>query len=821
MSHSIETICAHLQAGGNLITATQRLCGHFHEQFIDLQRKQEKEAWPTPAIFTLKQWLADHWQQQHSAHHLLSTHQETSLWLSITGNRYHAQLAKQAWQLMHDWDIHKKMVAEYAQTTETKAFQAWYQRFADRCAKEHWVSACELPHRLTQLIKQQKMNPPAPLLLLGFDSLSPAMQNLIKQINQQNPRQSQEMPWTSQHPKNTAYQVCLPNETQEVEAMAHWAKNLLAKNPQTKIGCIVPNLKTNDTTLAYHFTRIFAPETLFTNEAHKRPFNLSATKTLSKFPLIHAALILINLKEANLPNALIHSPFIAPQKASSIEEAQISPTQWASLFAQHLNAFGWPGTRTLSSEEHQLVEAWQNLLNTFASLTMIRPTMTHENACRQLQSLADNIPFQPKHMEQPIQILGPLEATGIHFDALWLMGCDAQNWPPTASPNPFLPVELQRRCGMPGANIQKQTAFYRTVTERLLRSSPLIITSYAEKKDDIVQQPSPLLPDTQKIAHWPEGLPTPVEMELTSELRIQQSAQLEALIDEKAPPVTHQEITLGGTQILKYQAACPFKAFAECRLQARETETKQIGLSPKEKGIALHQALATIWTQLKDHQSLCQQTDTTLQAIIDFAVNAALYPYQNDQNERHSQTHIHLERKRLNKLILQWLKLEKTRLPFTVLATEQRMETTLADLTFKVQIDRIDQLNDNQQLLIDYKTGHTSIQSWLSERPDEPQLPLYCVLQSQQHPIAGIAFAQIQPQQTQFKGLTAKDNLIPQVKAAKDWPQQNRDWQATLTKLAQDFQQGDARVSPKDGQKTCQTCHLTALCRVKTGEYHE
>ena len=52
--------------------------------------------------------------------------------------------------------------------------------------------------------------------------------------------------------------------------------------------------------------------------------------------------------------------------------------------------------------------------------------------------------FQAESPDTPIQILGPLESTGLTFDALWLLGLDDYNWPPAPQSNPLLPNRLQR-----------------------------------------------------------------------------------------------------------------------------------------------------------------------------------------------------------------------------------------------------------------------------------------------------------------------------------------------------------------------------------------
>src|SRR5690606_33249085 len=48
----------------------------------------------------------------------------------------------------------------------------------------------------------------------------------------------------------------------------------------------------------------------------------------------------------------------------------------------------------------------------------------------------------------------------------------------------------------------------------------------------------------------------------------------------------------GGTAVLKDQAACPFRAFATHRLNAREMEVPQTGLTLRERGNIIHEVMS-------------------------------------------------------------------------------------------------------------------------------------------------------------------------------------------------------------------------------------
>ncbi len=106
------------------------------------------------------------------------------------------------------------------------------------------------------------------------------------------------------------------------------------------------------------------------------------------------------------------------------------------------------------------------------------------------------------------------------------------------------------------------------MTRQFTQSARQVVFSYARNHDETSMQPSPLIRSITEI---------PAEMLISqftlpqSEV-IFQSQALEEIMDVTAPPLQPNEAAVGGVEIIKNQALCPFKAFAECRLRARELE---------------------------------------------------------------------------------------------------------------------------------------------------------------------------------------------------------------------------------------------------------
>jgi ATP-dependent helicase/nuclease subunit B len=143
----------------------------------------------------------------------------------------------------------------------------------------------------------------------------------------------------------------------------------------------------------------------------------------------------------------------------------------------------------------------------------------------------------------------------------------------------------------------------------------------------------------------------------------------------------------------------------------------------------------------------------------------------------------------------------------------------IAGLQIRVRADRVDALPDGREIILDYKTGQLRSDVWEGERPDEPQLPLYCT--TSDTPVAGAAFAQIRTGELRFRGLTATGAELPQLTKMKINPaipfdRQLVEWRRVLEDLAEDFRAGKAEVDPKPG--ACDNCGLRGFCRIRERE---
>lgn len=812
----------------------------------------------------------------------LNPAQERALWEHIVARSLEgeallqlhatAQVALEAWNLSIQWRL-RMHDADPRLNMDTQAFLGWSRRFGGLCRARGWISGAELPDRVAELIRHDMLAPPPRILLAGFDDLNPQQQALFEAMQEAGSEITQLI---LDHGEDNAVRVALLDQESEVAAAAHWARRLLEQGADGQIGVVVPDLAVGRARIERVFDDVLHPAFVLPgNGGGERAYNISLGRALLEQPVVHTAFLILDMARGSLPlnamGCLLRSPFLAgaeremsrralldgalrrrgeheitpatirrlaesadpkaraytcPMLARafarwfevhrSVTPARRAPSAWSAVFSSLLSALGWPGARALDSHEYQAVTAFRDLLDEFAALDLTVEEQDFTHALAYLRRLARTTLFQPKSEDAPVQVLGVLEASGMVFEHLWIMSLHDAVWPPEPQPNPFLPLHLQRDKGLPHASAERELAFTRQVTARLLQSAPHVVVSHPCRQEDQDLRPSPLIQSLPEVPPEAIGVGEPVSF-----LRaVHRTAALEQLDDYQGPPLAEGSAAVGGTGIFKQQAACPFRAFAQYRLGAAALDAVRPGLNAAERGSVLHAALEQVWKELKSHDNLCRLPQAELEQAIRVAAGRAVDDVIQQRPHTVSQAFAAIEQQRLERLLAAWLEMEKARTPFTVVETEQWREVRIAGIDVRTKIDRVDQLPDGRHVVIDYKTGRPRVEEWFSERPGEPQLPLYCVSNPEQ--VAAVMFAQVRTGDLRFRGLADDVEVAPGVELLQDsgcseagnWEELLAEWRRTLERLAEDFRAGRAAVDPKDGGKTCQYCDLAALCRI-------
>lgn len=783
-----------------------------------------------------------------------------------------AAAASEAWRLLHTWRVPLEELRR-DEHEDVRAFASWAAAYAKRCAAEGWLDEARLADFLREQFQAGRLPVPAAISLAGFDELTPQQEALLAGLEQADGKVRRLAPPAAgkaprQHP-------CADAQA-EIVAAAYWARGLLERNPTARIGIVVHDLEARRAALQRALDEALQPSARLPGGIGAAPFNVSLGRPLAETPLVRDGLLALGLLVGPLPceqaGALLRSPFFtgaaeeghvraaldvrmramgrerlrvgdlrqlaagmpgAHQLADALSAcaalsaslpARQSPGGWAETFSAWLRGFGWPRGRLLDSAEYQALQAWQDLLGILAGLDSLVPAITVDDAVARLRHAARDTLFQPQTPDAPLQVLGMLEAAGMAFEHLWIMGLHDSAWPPSPRPNPFLPARLQRQLGLPHASAARELAFAERVTQRLLDSAPDVIVSWPQREGDADLRPSPL------IAELPPSLLTPPP----SGERRTAAASLVGHIHANAPgpesfadatpvPVSAAEEIRGGTRLLKNQAACPFRAFAEHRLHAVPLEQPASGLNAADRGALVHGAMEILWRELRDQQRLLELDAAARETLVRHCVAQAVTQWTRRNPGVLTGRFRAVETGRLVALALAWLEQDALRAPFRVEPPETVQAISVGKLRLRGRPDRIDCLPDGSRVVVDYKTGKANPAAWLGTRPDEPQLPLYALANRKQ--LAGVLFAQLRAGDTKYAGVSRAPELAPGVpdiahwKKARDEGCDNFDglldyWQRQLEALAADFHAGHAVVDPKDVNTSCRYCHLSALCRI-------
>ncbi len=485
------------------------------------------------------------------------------------------------------------------------------------------------------------------------------------------------------------------------------------------------------------------------------------------------------------------------------------PSDWRVRLPDMLQQMGWPGERPLSSHEWQAIQAFQTSLTTLDGLDSIVGRVRFGEVVRLVTRLCRELVFQPETERAPaLEVLGPLEAAGAGFDALWLLGMNDDVWPPPARPNPLLPAEWQRRAKATNASAEVQLSFARSVQQRLLHSAPLVICSYAEAEGDRPMRASPLLAGMARLAagEGPAAITGPLQARVGR-------ASLESLLDDKAPPLPEGSLVKGGTGILSAQAICPAWAFYRYRLGAQALPEPVAGLNAAERGSILHQAMDNLWAK-HDSKSMAALSEAKRNALVSAVAAASMDSFQARREVPLPPRYAALEGEYLAQLIYEWLAMELRRdQAFAVVAREQRSQLNIAGLAVNVRVDRLDVLEDGRLLLLDYKTAERlTTNMWQGDRIVEPQLPAYAAWGMEDAP-AGVAFARVRLDQCGFIGLSEAKDLLPGLKAPDDWQQTLKEWREAIANVANEILAGEAGVWFEDEQALAY-CEVLPLLRL-------
>ncbi len=853
-------------AGQTILVPNTELAAALFDAVERMHIEAGHEVWPTPNIRDFGSWLRERYGERQrsdaSLPRVLSDIEERELWRSVVqgsaaGGEFlepggAARSARRARRAMFEYGIPIGSLAAYP-TEETLALISWNRGFEDRTRDLGCIAS-------DQLLGSAR---PDSRGLVWIES--PVWRPVARR-------------WLQQHAIAMLYPAATPEPAYlrrvqaasldaELAAIAGWVRESLRSASDFRAWICIPDLNLRRANVLDAFDAALTPERFSLTAGETAcSYAVAGGTPLSRYAPVRAALDSLAATAGSVSfeafSSLLRSPELqssgadpdaaaaaaldlilrrrGPHEADLQEwiriaesasraklpgpvaaisrlsaflraiesvEGHHSFSRWVSHWVSALEAGPWAHRSRWSSAEFQAAERFRELLATLATADTSFGALSAAAAGRILARAARDTAFQPQTGIPAIWVTGQIMDPWLVYDGLWISGTSEDRWPPPLDPIPLLPIRLQREYGVVAASADGQMQLAEDLQRRWRLRASMNVFSCADRTEGRAAAFSPLL----SAASLPEAAESAAHPHWR--LAAARAPRLEPCSDERAPPFAAPE-RMRGVATLRAQSRCAFRGFAETRLMAETPEKPVPGFSMRERGDMLHHALEYIWTDLRSSARLQAAAPDALGELVRAGVDRAVARQcrRRDPGPRWQRR----EAPRLAALLRKWLETEGTRESFDVESLEAAVHTArYGGLEFDVRIDRIDRLRDGGRVLIDYKSGMAAT-DWRGDRPDNPQLPVYAVLQP--HDLVAVAYGRVNASECGFVAEASRGGIFKPRSAATalegmpNFGALVALWSQRIERIAGEFAAGHAEVAPT--LRACASCDLQSLCRV-------
>jgi len=827
-----------LDESATVITANRRLARVLQQEYSRRQQDAGEVAWESPRIQAWPDWLDSALRDAAGQEGLptrINHYHSTLLWErclrkelgeDTSGVSNLVRLSRETWQRLSDWSVTIKEVARTAQSADHRIFAAASGRYLGILEHRNWVDDAGLASLVTDLIRQRQLVVRGRFTFAGFDRDKPAVTRIRDSLTEAG-CDVQDAP---EKQRERAPRL-LPFESSDAEfrAAGAWARMRIEQEPGEHIAIVVNGLERDAERIAGLVREGLVPGYRMSAVVPAEALNVSYGRKLADYPLVSIGLLwlrwLVRDLRAVEVSHLLRSPLLGVeetcgrarlemrvrglpdrswspsmltgairskkdsadatdwlQRVAALAKARrelpgsASPAEWAVSIDEMLKAAGWPGQRRLGSADFQLVNRWRDLLNDLARMDLVSAQMSLETALNQLEGMSGDAVFQPEAELTRVHLLGPLEASGLEFDAIRLTGMTAANWPPAGSPSALVARKMQEEHGMPDAVPAENVAYAQRLVNRLCSSTPDVICSYPLTEDEAEQTPTELLESL---------LPEPQEGEADPgwfAAQVVGTVGIGSAVDN-VPAIGPAESLSGGAWTIQNQLTEPVAAFIGSRLGVRTLDEQASGLPALLRGNLIHDALYSLYFEKPSRDDIASWTD------IDGRINRALdfaFAGRERNTDRVLLQLFAMERQRVGGLLRDFMALDLSRDAFAVASVEREIEFAEAGVHLKLRVDRIDQLGDGSIAILDYKTG--AEKKFLNSKGQPREIQLVAYACAVDEPVAALALVNIDSRTMGFNGVgTAYSDL-------DKWPEQLSEWSAMVRSACRDLSAGDVRL---------------------------
>jgi probable DNA repair protein len=849
-------ISAALGRGATLVVPNAQRQAAVRAAWAGQQRSLGKALWGTPRVFTFAQYaerrLAAQWAADNLPDRLLPPGAEWVLLRQLRRDAGHAEARAllAAVRALHDWSIPASQSTLGASPEGDLLLQALDALDAQR----RTLGRRPLRAWLDDIVAAD-----GELLTVGIDTLPRAQRAMLGRLGAAE---------VDAGPSMASVAVATARDDEhELELIGAWCRRELEADPSRRLLIVDANLRQRRRQYERLLSQTLSPSEWLSPEAREfsRYFSIEGGQSLAEFPIVAHALLTLRLLTGTLRFdellLWLRMPFLdrgdvlagatieaalreghrleygAAALAAFLEmqageaaaglaarlrqgldslgrDRHLAP-DWAPRIQAALRAAGWHGSRPMRTDEQQTVARWHALLDEFSALGAWLGRVDAAGAVATLSDLARERNFDPASVDAAVTLTDSQDDPVVRYDAIWVAGVDAAQWPPPPRPDVFIPLRLQVEAGIPAASAAGQARRAREALTAWRAATGSLVCSWAQLDGDAHRTASPLLLRLPgRVDHLdPHGTKS-----LASQLRV---PRLEAFEDVLGLPVNRALPVRGGVKPLTLQAECGFHAYGEVRLAGEALEQPAPGIDARDRGRLLHKALELVWSKFDRNFLTVSASDAqSRKPAIENSVRAAIthvYPRIPPELQRA----VEREASRLEKLIEALFKEESRRTTFHIESLEALRTVQIAGGSFEVRIDRVDALQGGGFAILDYKTGEPRKPRWKDDGVRDPQLLAY-LLAERGRDIQALANVSLTRGRARFVGKASRTGLLPDVdglnpnKIPADridaaWHAAVEGWVASLTRIAEAYLEGEAPVQP--APDVCRHCHLTVLCR--------
>lgn len=827
-----------LEESATVITANRRLARVLKQAYAAQQVEAGVLAWQSPQIWAWPDWLDAQLRganQQEDLPTRINHFHSALLWerclrrelgSDANGIGNLVRLARDSWQRLADWNVSIRQVARAAQSTDHQTFAAAAGRYLGLLERESWIDDAGLAGHVAELIGNGRIVARGRYTFAGFDREKPATTRIRRRLEEAGCNVV-DAPQADRESKSVLHTFATGDA--ELRAAGAWARRRLEQDAAQQIAIVSNGLERDAPRMAALVREGLMPGYRLSPLVPAEALNVSYGRKLSVYPVVSIAMLWLRWHVRDLRaveiSQLLRSPTLvggstagraklelrlrrlpdrnwSPSMGTSAlrgkDEAEdaaewlhrvagittkqremsasASPAEWAVTIDEILKVAGWPGKLRLGSAEFQLVNRWRDLLNDLARMDLVSPRMSLETALNQLESMAADAVFQPESEHARVHLLGPLEASGLEFDALWLTGATAAQWPPAGNPSSLMSRRLQEELGMPDAVPADTVAYAERLLDHLCLAAPEVICSYPLTDDDAEQTPSDLLKELTPGDGAAMPDPGWFAAGLAGSIELLDAA-------DPVPSIGPGEHLAGGAGTIQNQLSNPVAAFLAGRLGARYLDVQTDGLPALLRGNLIHDALYQLYLGKPSSGDLANWADSEqrIAKALDFAFA---------RHERNADNVLlallAMERRRIAGLLGDFIAIDAQRDAFIVASVEREIEFAEAGVRLKLRVDRIDSLVDGRIAILDYKTGAEKKLLTSKGEPKEIQLVAYACAVDE--PVAALALVNVDSRTIGFNGAGTGYT------DAEQWPDQLAEWSALVRGACAELTAGDVRI---------------------------